>query len=313
MVWRPPAAERTIGAFSIYYPASDAVGNSCSPFPKARSCATLLPTQDAILPVPRELPPMPFDISIYAADQSFLWDRQWEAVTGVPDVSFLLDARNVVLGSGAAVALKPALQFAVTRTDRPDDGVLITAGSAVTGNALTPYLETISAGGKAFFRRGLGFRLTAGSFARAQGILYAAHRSNGLILPAEEIVFNPTNDTAAPSYLPIGGGRPIATNGVDKAKLVVFGMGNLTTTMGWRLAARAFNDPLARGAWTDLDSSWNTPQTADFEANTTELAFTGITLANFQWLELALAVRKNAGGDVNSRCIFHVIPALKYL
>lgn len=264
------------------------------------------------MPIPRELTPFHFDISIYSSELSFLMDRQWEPVTGVPDVSLLIDVRNLVLGSGAAVALKPALQLAPTRTDRADDAALITAGSAVTTNGLTSFVETLSAGSKAFFRRGLGFRLTAGSFARAQGIVYTAYRSNGLIMPAEEIVFNPTNDTNAVSYFPLGGGRPIPTNGVDKAKLLIFGMGNATTTMGWRLAARAFNDPLARGAWVDLDTGWNVPQTADFEANTGELPFTGITMANYQWFELALAVRKTSNGDTNSRCIFHVVPALKY-
>lgn len=261
----------------------------------------------------RELPPLPFDLLIYSAEQAFFWDDSWHAVTGVPDIDFNADTRNVVLGAGAAVSLKPALQFAVTRTDRPDDGVLITAGSAITGNGLTHYLETLSAGSKFFFRRGIGFKLTAGSFARAQGLLYTAFRTRGLILPAEEIVFNPTNDTNQVSYFPLGGGRAIPCNGVDAAKLVVFGMGNLTTTMDWRLAARAFNDPLARGAWTDLGAGWNTPQTAEFDANTGEISLSGISPATKQWLELALAVRKTAGGDTNSRCIFHVIPALKYL
>ena len=218
----------------------------------------------------------------------------------------------LTLGGGAAVSIKPAIQLATTRIDRPDTGAIISDGSATTDNGLTHYLETLSAGSKAFFRRGVGYRLTAGSFARVQGVLYAAYSSVGLLLPAEEVVFNPTNDTNAVSYFPLGGGRPVAVSGVSKVKLVVFGMGNLTATMDWRLAARAFNDPLARGEWTDLGAGWNTPSTTNFEGNTGELSFTGITLADFQWLELALAVRKTSGGDTNSRCVFHVIPALVY-
>lgn len=261
----------------------------------------------------RELSALQFDLNIYSADQAFFWDSTWHASMGVPDIDFTADVRNVVLGSGAAVSLKPALQFAATRTDRPDDGATITAGSAITAASLTHYLETLSAGAKFFFRRGMGFKLTAGSFARAQGVLYTAFRPRGMVLSAEEIVFNPTNDTNAVSYFPLGGGKPIPCNGVDSAKLALFGMGSLTTTMDWRLAARAFNDPLARGTWTDLGAGWNTPQTADFEGNTTDLALSGLSPTTKQWLELALAVRKTSGGDTNSRCIFHVIPALKYL
>jgi hypothetical protein len=231
----------------------------------------------------------------------------------VPGVDLNMDLRSLVLGASATVNIKPAIQFAATRVDRPEVGAAITAGSAATDNGLTHYSESFSsAGGKFFFRRGIAYKLTAGSFARAQGVLYTGFRSFGQILGAEEIVFNPTNDTNAVSYFPLGGGRPILANGLDKAKLVVFGMGNLTTTMGWRLAARGFNDPFARGEWTDLGSGWNVPDTVNFDLNTADLSFTGITLTDFQWVELALAVRKTSGGDTNSRCVFHVIPALKY-
>lgn len=258
-----------------------------------------------------ELPPQPFDLSVYSTQQSFLWDPQWHAVTGVTTADFLLDVRNVTLGSGATLQLKPALQFAATRVDRPDAGALITAGSGTGADGLTHYQESVAGGNKFFFRRGVGFKLVAGSFARAEGLLYTAYRSLGKVLPAEEIVFNPTNDTNAVSYFPLGGGRPVPTTSVDTAKLAVFGMGNLGTKLEWRLAARAFNDPMARGSWTDLGAGWNNPQTNNFDVNTGDLAFSGITLTNFQWLELALAVRKNANGDPNSRCIFQVLTALK--
>ena len=114
----------------------------------------------------------------------------------------------------------------------------------------------LSTGSTFYFRRGLGYQLTAGSFARAQGVLYAAFRVRGELLAPERIVFNPTNDTNAVSYFPLGGGKPVACNGIDSAKLLVFGMGNANTAMEWRVAARAFNDPLARGfAFDDPDAS----------------------------------------------------------
>lgn len=121
----------------------------------------------------------------------------------------------------------------------------------------------------------------------------------------------PTNDTTAKNVYPLGGGKALLANRVDKARLVVFGYGALTTTMNWQLCCRFFDDPLSRGDWTLIDSSRN-PQTADFEANTGDVAFTGITTTDYHWLELGLAVWKTSGGDTNSRCVFHVIPALVY-
>jgi hypothetical protein len=261
----------------------------------------------------RELSALAFDVNVYSTEQAFLWDPQWHSCTGVPNIDLTMDVRNVILGGGAAISLKPALQFASVRTERPDDGALITAGSAITTNNLVHFRETVSGGSRFFFRRGVGFKLTAASFARAQGVLYSAFPTFGTLLGAEEIVFNPTNDTNAVSYFPLGGGRAIPTAGVTNAKLVVFGMGNLTTTMDWRLAGRAFSDPLARGAWTDLGAGWNTPQTTDFETPTNDIPISGLSPASFQWFELALAVRKTQGGDTNSRCVFRVLPALSYL
>lgn len=259
----------------------------------------------------RELPPFPFDLVVGNSDLAYLFENQWLPCTGVPALDLLADVRNVVLGTSAAVAIKPAILLAATRTVRPDDWSLV-GGSAITANRLYKFAESLSAATKFFVRRGIGYQLTAGSFARARGILYTSYRSTGVIGAAEEIVFNPTNDVALASYFPLGGGKAQPADGVTHAKAVVFGMGSLNTKLEWRLAARLFNDPLARGAWNDLGAGWNNPQNADFDLNTGELALSGLSPANYQWIELALAVRKQADGDTNSRCVFRVIPALKY-
>jgi hypothetical protein len=226
-------------------------------------------------------------------------------------VDFVADVQRVTLGQNAAVFLKPALQFAAIRVDRPEDGAAITAGSAITAPNVIHFQETLSASSMFFFRRGIGYRLTAGSFVWVEGTLYTAFRSLGHVLPPEELVFNPTNDTSDVCYFPLVGGKALPISQVDSIKYVVIGMGNLSATMEWRPAARAFNDPLARGAWTDLDS-WHNPQAINFAANTGAVALTALSITTKQWLELALAVRKSQTGDSNSRCIFHVIPALKY-
>ena len=58
----------------------------------------------------RELTPWPMSLTLTNTDESFLWDPQW-----YPCIR--------VLGASAAMSLKPAIQLAQVRTDRPAAGV----------------------------------------------------------------------------------------------------------------------------------------------------------------------------------------------
>jgi hypothetical protein len=258
----------------------------------------------------RELPPLQQDHVLTSQEETLLWEREWNAITGVAKVSLTADVRNLVLGSGAAVALKPAIQMATVRVDRPDPGAAISAGSVITAEGVSHFEETLSGSNKFYFRRGFSLRLTAGSYARVETTLHTAFRACGTIFPAREIPFHPMNSTAAVHYFSLTGRFPLV--GVDKAKLAVIGMDNLNTSLQWRAAGRTFIDPTYRGAWVDLMSGWQTPATGDFGVNTGEIDLSGLSLASNHWGELALAVRKDADGSAPSRCIFHVIPAIKY-
>lgn len=263
----------------------------------------------------REPPPFSFDLTVVSDQLAFVWDAQWYPVTGVGKVDFTADVRNVtVVGTSAGVSIKPAIQYATTRTDRPGTGGVISDGVAITGNDLKHYQQTLAGSGEFFFRRGIGYQLTGGTFARAQGLLYTAFNTLGQVLPAQEIVFQPLNVTAAVSVFPLGGGRAIPAQGVSAAKLVAITMGNLNNTLQWQVAGRAFNDQLARGNWTLLEgTSWRTPAAGDDGANTGEVELaTNLSLASKQWVELGLAVRKAADTDPVSRVTFHIVPALKY-
>lgn len=259
----------------------------------------------------RDLGALPFDITLYSTDLAYIWRPSWQANVGITALDLTMDVRNIQLGTSAAVSLKPAIQFAPTRTDRPDDGALITDGSVRSTNGITHYQEMLASPTKLFVRDGIGFQLTSGSFARLQGTLYTSFLSLGLVLPAEEFLVQPTNQTTDKIVYPLGGGKPLLATRVDKARLVVFGYGNLTTTMKWQLCCRFFNDPRERGDWTLIDMP-RTPTTVDFEANTGDVGFGSISQSSFRWLELGVAVWKNLANDANSRCTFHVIPALKY-
>lgn len=259
----------------------------------------------------RELPPLTFDVTLLSTSLAFVWSQKWTPMIGVSTIDFALDVRAVMAGGGA-VSLKPSLQYAALRTDRPDEGALITSGSGVTANGVTHYQESASVAAKTWWRHGVGFQLTSGTFSRAQGILYAALRQRGVLLPPDEIVFQPTNDTAAVSYFPLGGGVPMATSGVDLARATVILLDNLNNTCEWRLVGRAFNDPLARGSWVSLMSGWQATTTGDTGAPPADISLSGLSLTGAQWFELGFAVRKTVDGSANSRCIFHVTTGVQY-
>ena len=260
----------------------------------------------------KDLIPMKFDLTMLsAAEWSFTWEDHWHPSTGVTAVDFLADVRNVALGASATIAIKPALQFAYVRTDRPDQGAVIAIGSSIDSVGPTHYAQSITSTQKFFFRRGLGFKLTAGSFARAEVLLYTSFRACGKIFPPREIIYNPYNEDVEISMFPLTG--PFSAVGVDKVKLAIIGMDNANNKLEYQVFARAFNDPLARGGWTGIQSDVYTATTAgDFVANTDELPFTGLTLANSQWVEVAIGLKKDATADANSRVILHITSAIKY-
>jgi hypothetical protein len=85
------------------------------------------------MPFLREPPPLAIDVVAYSTEDAFWWDTQWYPSSGVENIDFLADVSHVVLGTSAAISLKPAIQFAATRTDRPvDGGNRISAGTAIT-------------------------------------------------------------------------------------------------------------------------------------------------------------------------------------
>jgi hypothetical protein len=263
----------------------------------------------------RELPPWELDIILTTSDEVRVWEPTWNPIIGVSSVDFLADVRNLVGGTGAAVSLKPAIQYAAVRTDRPGAGAAITAGSAITaGNTLTHYEETLSGSLNFWWRRGWSYQLTSGAFARCSTIQYTSFRSCGKIFPAREVLFNPTNDKNTDCEYPLTGMFPAV--GVDKAKLAIVGLDNLNNSLRYRLIGRAFNDPQARGSWILLPTvggSYTTPGTGDFVDNTGEVDLSGLPLTTNQWMELGLAIGKANDTDPNGRCIFHIIPAIKYL
>jgi hypothetical protein len=256
------------------------------------------------------LTPMTTSLVITNSIEAFLWDSPYYVLTGISLMDLTCDIRNLTLGSGAAVAIKPALQFAPVRTDRPDAGAAITVGTVMTGNGVAHYEETISAPTKYYVRRGLSYRLTAGSFAQADIMLGASWIQAGLVGQSRQIDVMPTNSTAAVSYFSLL--PTMVAVGVSKLKYALIGLDNLNNKMQFRAAGRAFNDPMARGSWIDLETGWNTPAAGDFTFISGEVDLSGLSLNANHLVEFALGVRKSADGEANSRVNLTIFPSILF-
>lgn len=259
----------------------------------------------------QELPTWIVDLVITSQEESFIWERTWYPVSGVGSIDFTTDVRNRVLGSGAAMAIKPSLQLAIVRTDRPDAGAAITAGSVIPAEGLTHFEETVSGSAKAFFRRGWSFKLTAGSYARCETLMHTSFRSCAKIFPVKEIEIEPNNGTAAYHFVSLSG--VMAAHGVDSAKIMAILHDNLNNALEWRLAGRGFNDPNSRGAWVLLETGWRSTTAGDSSDNTGEVPVaTPLSLTTNHFVELGLAWRKSTDGATNSRCLMQILFAVLY-
>jgi hypothetical protein len=82
------------------------------------------------------------NLAITSTTAAYLRDLAWYAVMGVDTIDFMADLRNATLPGGATFAVKPALQFAAIRSDRPDAGAAIGNGSDITTNSATHFGTT---------------------------------------------------------------------------------------------------------------------------------------------------------------------------
>ena len=126
----------------------------------------------------RKLVPMDLVFNALTTEWCYAWDKRWNPSTGVANVDHVLDIRDVQIAAGSAFEAIPAIQYAGVRTDRPDAGAII-AGTAMSTATATHYLATLSGSTQFWFRRGVAYRLTAGTKVSAQARLYTAFRSCG--------------------------------------------------------------------------------------------------------------------------------------
>lgn len=254
-----------------------------------------------------------FNINVVnSTDYLYSFEEQWSGITGVREAGLMMDLRQIVQATGGStVDVIPVIQVAEVRTDRPHGTLVLAAGTGEDTVDLYRYLVDLSShSDKAYFRRGLAYKLASGSRAHIHVLLHGAYRQMAKVWPAEEIAVNPYNDNALVSLYPLCGNKPIPTVGVAAAKFIVFGMGNDTgSTLVYQFYARVYNDVLARGTYTAIGST-STPNTANFPLNTGDIDLSGLSPEDFQWMDLALGVHKSGG--TASRCIFHVIPAITY-
>lgn len=251
--------------------------------------------------------------------------RQWHIVSGMEVVDFNLLLQSIAATGGTApgVALRPCLQYAPIRADRPDDPFALAVATAdVTSLTPSPYyhfqetLVTATANTKFLVRGGISAKLTTTSgtatLGRAMGTLSMNWRSLGVLLPQDELDIGPfPASTTDKLVFPLGGGAPNIASKIAGVRFAMYGTG-ASPSGGITLQpmARFYNDPNARGDWTLIGTSV-TPTGADWglAPPATEVTFAGFTTTNYQYFDLAMAVWKSA---TDARAVVYVNTALRY-
>jgi hypothetical protein len=274
------------------------------------------------MPSIRESSPFDFDLPIYSVSYLYLMMRQWHIVSGMDVVDFNLSLQSLAATGGTTpgVSLRPALQYAAVRTDRPDAPFELAVGTAdATAVGNFHFQETLVAATalqKFWVRGGIASKLTAVSgtplAGRAMGAITMAHRSLGELLPADELVVGPYPASTSDKFVhPLGGGRPNLATHIAGVRFAMVGIGASSSgTITLQPMARFYNDPMARGDWTAIGTSVS-PTGTDFAVApaATEVTFAGFTTTDYQYFDLAMAVWKSA---TPSRLILRVNTALRY-
>jgi hypothetical protein len=136
------------------------------------------------------LPRMRQTLTVSSTTAVFFPGTTWRPVTGTTDLDF--DQNILSLDGGAEC--KPGLQLAVARTDKPNAGAAITAGSYVSAvGTFQQYRESASFASAAFVRFGTMARLAAGQSGQSVIVLETDISLNvcGGVLGAKQVDVHP--------------------------------------------------------------------------------------------------------------------------
>jgi hypothetical protein len=219
----------------------------------------------------------------------------WRSSTGIDAADFNVNVQSLV----GDIEVKPGLQFAAVRTDKPDGAAAIGAGSYTSATGFVHYRENISAAGKFFVRPVLFYRIksTGSGLGQAQLEMEVIWKSCGAVIGAQTILIQPFMDlTTDLSYFPITDYQP--TLGMDKVKAAILYIDPMNANYEDQLAMRTCKDRSAPNSWQLVEGAYNAGSASNAERNTGEYsAPTGAAVATNPLFQLGLAVRRTGSGN----------------
>lgn len=245
--------------------------------------------------------------------ETFFPTSEWMPLTGLTAVDFLLNLMSAI-GPGE---VKPGVQIARTRTDKPDPGQAIAAGNFVDTVGLHHFREVPDLAHGAFVRFGFVGRLRRG--ARGQSTVEVemdvAAKLCGEVLGTKTVevqpfAIGPDEDDAV--IVPITDWSP--TVGVDRLKAVFVLLDNHNDALAYRLVVRGALDRMAPDPWVSVEGkAWTHAAVGSSERNTGEQAVpVAARFADRSLFQLGLAYRRKQGSQRNPRCIIHALAHCRY-
>jgi hypothetical protein len=242
--------------------------------------------------------------------ETFFPASEWMPMTGVTAVDFLLKLVSTTGGG----EVKPGLQIARTRTDKPDPGRAITDGRFVDAVDLHHYREEPGLSDGAFLRFGFVGHLR--SAARGQCAVElemdVAVKMCGEVLGTKTVEVQPfaggDDDVAV---APITDWSP--TVGVHRLKAVFVLLDNHNDALEYQLVARAACDRMAPDGWVAVEEDFSNAPRGNSERTTGELPVPDAArFVDRSVYQLGLEYRRRAGSERGPRCIVHTLAHCRY-
>lgn len=216
----------------------------------------------------------------------------WRSAIGLTGLDFNLNVMTVS-GNGS---VKPAIQYAAVRTNKPDAASAISGGTYQTSTGFTHYRETIGSNSKLLYRTGFMAKNTSGTNqAEVQAEMQVAEQRCAQQFTPVQVEALPSVNTNQ-EVIAISGWFP--TLGADKAKAAFVVTNNNGTNMDYQLMMRSCNDPSAPNSWVSAEASATNPAAGNSERNTGDLSIpAGISAASNQFLQFGLGIAENGSAS----------------
>lgn len=242
--------------------------------------------------------------------ETFFPASEWIPVTGMTAIDFLL---RVVSNAGRG-EVKPGLQVARSRTDKPDPGDPIGVGAFVETVDLHHFREHPDLAGAAFVRFGFVGRLRKGGRGQSsvEVEMDVAIKTCGEVLGTKTVEVQPFATGSEDDEAVVAVTDWSHTVGVEAVKAVFVLLDNHSDSLEYRLVVRAALDRMEPDPWVAVEE-WSRPAPGNSERNTGELRVPEEARFDERSLfQLGLAFRKRKGGERSPRCMVHTLTHCRY-